>query len=423
MSYWVYDWMDAHGISTKEHAQLVLMNPVAVQDLRDRAAVVQSLAEVEAPNSILAGRGIDLSGHLDCYTFDCRRRQLDNLFRRVWHYFDFVVVEDNLTDPINEGWDDISPAKRNELITNEVELLLYLRSVRATDLILFRAKPDCCFQHLRQHAREHGLGGILDSESEWVHGLAEKAKIKHERIGANRIDYVFIHPEFEHYVWGEITLGKRINRVDAINNAIARDVMRRYLGHLNADIMAARYYELPLASSVRFHRQMIESSQTRSAESVSCELLLPVLNNIDVRTLIALRRDEQDSFNRFRCSLREAIEQSLKAATCSVGATEIAAKIRRELVDPELANIREKLKRAESQLRRTSGTAISLSFLVTACGVLAGVAAPTAVLAGSTVAANLVGNAARSFLEERRTIELSDMYFLWKAAPHAHAGQ
>ena len=47
----------------------------------------------ELSDAIVAGRKLDLSGTASCPIYDCLRRNVDATFRRIWHYFDQIVVE------------------------------------------------------------------------------------------------------------------------------------------------------------------------------------------------------------------------------------------------------------------------------------------------------------------------------------------
>ena len=91
MSYWLFQWFDDQYIKTIEDAERVLSYPIVVEDLQQQALSI--LEQKPAPQSsdgipILAGRGLDLSDHVDCIAAICSTCQLDHLFKHIWHYFD-----------------------------------------------------------------------------------------------------------------------------------------------------------------------------------------------------------------------------------------------------------------------------------------------------------------------------------------------
>jgi hypothetical protein len=61
---------------------------------------------------------------------------------------------------------------------------------------------------------------------------------------------------------------------------------------------------------------------------------------------------------------------------------------------------------------------VTLAGLATTCGLLLDLGPAVAGLAALTSGAG-VGNAAYKYLEEKQSIEMSDMYFLWKTLSHA----
>jgi hypothetical protein len=72
--FWLYEWLDNLGVGSYRQAEKVLRDPVALADLRERAALVSHRTDSLDANgspTIVAGRGIDLSGDLDCLAWDC----------------------------------------------------------------------------------------------------------------------------------------------------------------------------------------------------------------------------------------------------------------------------------------------------------------------------------------------------------------
>lgn len=94
--FWLYEWIDERGITSIKKAERLLKDSRQVALLQERAAAVPFTTEPLDPGAgeleLLGGRGVDLSGELDCFAWECRKAQVDKLLAHVWHYFDRVVV-------------------------------------------------------------------------------------------------------------------------------------------------------------------------------------------------------------------------------------------------------------------------------------------------------------------------------------------
>jgi hypothetical protein len=99
-SFWAYQWIDFHGVKTMEHARAALSDKVTLNYLHELAA-----SQVGCPRDdhveLVAGRGVDLSGQLDCTASACRQRQVDDLLRHAWYYFDRILVADSLCHEVS----------------------------------------------------------------------------------------------------------------------------------------------------------------------------------------------------------------------------------------------------------------------------------------------------------------------------------
>ena len=99
-SHWVFDWLDLHNIRDLEHAHKQLESWRAFDELKELASAAhrRDLPAVPEPaTALLAARGLDLSGELTYNNPSCRRAEVDQLFRSIWHYFDQIVVGDVIT--------------------------------------------------------------------------------------------------------------------------------------------------------------------------------------------------------------------------------------------------------------------------------------------------------------------------------------
>lgn len=415
---WLYDWIDTFEITDFRHAEELIKNSGLRRDLQKRAAdvpfTVESISLGDAP-TVVAGQAIDLSGQLDCFHWDCVKQQVDNLFSRVWHYFDRVVVVGPSAHQFSELLDqDVRPEVVERLITY-VRLLLYIRQIGAESLFVFREKRPPCELHFEDHMREVGLDPALMLASDLVEQLANKAEISAEPH-EDHLDYTFNHPEFEHTVWGGVK--KDAAKTDVqLRHAVTVSVLKKYLSSLASDIHSSRVLNSPLGSTIYLHGQLLKIIKAGLDEAdVAFELRLPVLQGVQPEVLLKVRQDEQSYFERFRQSLRLAIKERLDRSA-SGDATKIADEIRRDLLTPALNDIEFRLKTAKTTLTKKIGVSVTLGAVTTACGLLT--ANPFLVAAGATPAVGYTIAAGQKFIEEKRDISLSDMYFLWQAEQHS----
>ena len=417
--FWVYDWLDTHGVDSVSKAKKVLASRSIVDKIPDFAEGARSRKSSARDDfSIVAGRGLDLSGHLDCNSSACRLRQVDDLFRHAWHYFDHIVVADAMSHEISTHWDAPLAARKTWLLSH-IEVLLHLRRIGAEHLVIFREKPPPCELHWEKHATEVGLERILSGRDRLLDKMLRDARVEIKEGVNGSLDFVFVHPKFEHTVWGSIEFVELPDRSETtVRKAVATAVLRRYTAHLSSDVATSKKTDLPLGSTIWLHGNLLRQPTTRvSVDDVAFAINLPVLNGVPLKTLLKIRSDERDAFVRFRHGLRQAITERLKAAT-KTQADKLASEVRRDVIDPALENIRQRLASAERMLAKKTAVGVTLGGLMTICGLLSGIGAPLATAAGVGTLINIAGAAGVKDIEERRDVSLSDMYFLWKALQH-----
>jgi hypothetical protein len=418
--FWLYDWIDTLEVKELNHAESLLKDAGLRKDLRKRATEIPFTTEEIQPSdnpTIVAGQAIDLSGQLDCLHWDCLKKQIDNLFSHVWHYFDRIVVVgpsaheySRLLSP------DVEPQVIERLL-NHIRLLLYIREIGAEDLLIFRQKRPPCEMHFEDHLKEVGLDPELMLADDLVAQLASKSEIVAEPH-EDHFDYSFTHPEFEHTVWGAVDKSSARSDVE-LRHAVTTSVMKKYLSSLASDIRTAQVLDSPLGSTVSFHGQLLKTIKAGLKEAdVAFHLRLPVLENISPAILLKIRYDEKLHFEKFRQSLRLAIRQRLDNVS-SEKATEVAEEIRKDVINPALNDIELRLKAAKSAVTKKASLSVALGAFATTCGFLT--ANPFLIAAGATPAVGYTIAAGQKFIEEKRDIALSDMYFLWQAQGHSKA--
>ena len=419
-TYWLFNWLDAHGIHDLAEAKHALSLRSNLEDLRYVASqAVESLPhEMQSENVILAGRGLDLTSSLHCYKPVCRHKQVDELFRKAWHYFDQIVVDDAVAHKLLFHWDKL-PEKLDRLLT-DIEVLLYLRTIGADELVEFRLKPGVRRQGWRDRAKRAGLELAVSVADTLVPQIAREARIEFRPRSKGISSYSFNHPKFEIVVHGDIKVGGVSGKpTDTTRKAVAREVLGKYFPHLTVDISTAVALGVPLGCANWFHGEILSSvSRPLSPANVAFNLELPVLQGIPIETLLQVRRDEFEGFQRFRDSLRLAIKEGLKNSP-SVREAEISEQIRMDVIEPELRIIRDRLKAAEKALAKKSVVGIFMGGLVTTCGILAGLPVPISIAAGVGAVSSSETGAVAKYLDEKQQVALSDMYFLWNAVKHS----
>jgi hypothetical protein len=134
-----------------------------------------------------------------------------------------------------------------------------------------------------------------------------------------------------------------------------------------------------------------------------------VLSRVPVRDIVKIREDEHESFEKFRDAITKAIQVRIEAG--DVDPSIIARKIEEELIMPATNDIANRLKVARRALERKGGTSFAVGATITTIGLISGVP----LIAGAGIAA--IGSslpAAHKYLDDKGSIELSDMYFLWR---------
>jgi hypothetical protein len=417
--YWLYDWLDEFHIQTVDAAQLLLRNPVAVDELRLRASNARvPLAKTQfGGEQILAGRGIDLSGRLDCDHPDCRRRQIQTLFSHVWHYFDRIIVEDAVTHEVSAHWDD-GPEQVVKWVLSHISVLLMLRELGAEELVDFREKPLPCEVHFRKHALEAGLADVLDSLDALAASLEAESAFAISQEADGSVSVRIDNPIFEHTQWTTIRAAEVRNLPsERIHGLALSAVIKTFVAHLTADVSAAHRYQVPLGAVVGIHRRLLERCDMPRVADVAFSLRLPIFEGIPVRTLLAIREQEQEHFAKFQQALKKAITEKLKIAG-SEKADVLAGEIQRDLIQASIEQIRIRLAASQRALAKKTGLGIFLGGLATTCGLLCGTQAPIAISAGVATAIAVTGAAGSGHLDQAREIELSEMYFAWRAVQH-----
>ena len=158
---WFTEWIQSEGITSPTEVDLALRDGNVRTRLWDAATDVPYATRslpASTDTSVLAGAAMDLSGQLDCcLAWECRQRDIDRLFSKVWHYFDRVVIVGPSAYVIRSahesGNEDWAIAK----VKADAQLLFYLRDAGAESMMVFREKPPACVDHITDRAESVGI--------------------------------------------------------------------------------------------------------------------------------------------------------------------------------------------------------------------------------------------------------------------------
>jgi hypothetical protein len=418
--YWLASWLDENGIRSQRDARRFLKDPKHIEDFLATTSAIHPGAEAldgTDVTTIVAGTTIDLSGELGCYHHECLQKDVDRLFSRAWHYFDIIIVE-GLT-PIRahslfaNGYDDNSL----ERFLAFVENYFYVRNIGAEDMLIYRQKPHACAVHLRQPAEQYGATSLLEEREAWVDSFSLEAEVTGLEQHEDHWHYVVIHPAIEHIALGAIHLENGAKR-EPSKSEIYGAVFDRYAAVLVSDIGAARSLHAPLGAAARIHEKLLSeaSSDAPTVQDALFSLELPIISGLAAKDLIKIRQINWQYFDAFQLALRNAAREYVSNAADGTRPVDIASQIQSDIIEPELIRIRRELRASTDTLTGKSAVSLPLGSLATTIGLLDKI--PLVVGSAAAVAAAGIGSFLidyKKYLDDKRGVLTSDMYFLWKA--------
>ena len=419
--YWVYTWLDSRGIRTLDQLKAALASAAEIDDLKQAARLVvdnwRSSHPEPRPLSLIAGAGIDLSGRLDCNATKCRRAQVDRLFRRAWHYFETIVARDSIAEDLVVHSNCPADELRGRLPPN-FETVLMVRELGAESLVEFLPRVPACFEHWRDHAKEAGIEDVALREAKIVAQLLRESEFEVGPEG-DGIICTINNPDCSHTQW--VTLVQKEiegKSQDQIKRAAVQRVARKFLVHLTADVKAAHTYGGSFGSTIPLFQKLL-ANRGENVGKVAFEVELPALDGLSTAQLIEVRLEYQDTFARFRTRLRSFLEECLQNRLTSP--EDIQAKLKTDLIEGELAELRSNLKQAEAAFKRKSAYGLALGSMVAIIGVSTGVITPPVAygLAATVSAASLSPGVAK-YVDDMVRLKSDDMYFLLQAEAHQH---
>jgi len=417
--YWLNDWVNEYEIKSVDEIERLLRSPGSISRFVELAEAVPKYTHSVRPvNSlaVTAGAGIDLSGRMNCICSKCWLKQTQS-WTSILHYFDRIVVE-GLSPSFFLGNMEKFPPEQHysdfqREISRHVAILLHLKEMGIEKYLIFKDKPTTlCPNCANKVAGKSGLGSYRDEEllAQVATRLASEARINTEyRNGIWR--YWVYHRFFPDYAGGS-TVGAADQPPS--REEIAKRVVRKYAASSIMDVLHASNLRTPLVRAIETSWLTSRDNSDREVAHLNDVILnmnLPILTDISVYDLIKLREDESESFEAFRKGLREAIRTQISQGE-SDSPELVARSVVEEYVKPSLADIEHRLKINKQKLARKATASVAVGSVATSAGLM--LSFPLVVATGvAAVAASLTH--VYKYFDDAGSIELSDMYFLWKA--------
>jgi hypothetical protein len=419
--YWLFEWLDSHRISSDRDLRTALGTSATLSELRDVAEEWWT-SPPKTPSkgtNLLASSGLRLDDRLSCPRLDCRRNQVDVLFRHAWHYFDSILLPDGVGQLLLHRDESLPGETFLTQLFDLIAVAKYIRDIGASELVHYYART--------WPPVTENVSGLVSDKNEddffqayWdvVAKLGEQGEYFLEERGAETVRVSVRDPNlgYNHFISVEVPKPKE--RIEDLILECARQVALVHLWELGVDLQAHQQLGgSALGSTVWSHKRFMSSNAPTSAGDVAMRLTLPILIDIPVKELITVRDAEAESFQVFRTALTRAAQEMIRKGPVT-NPQEIADSIVREIINPELAKLTHRLNLAQQALTRKTTISIAMSGLAITCGVLLGAPSSVAGLAGAGIFASGLGAAVSKHVDEKQEIQLSDMYFLWKALAH-----
>ncbi len=410
---WLHDWIDEFD---------VVDTPTAIGALKTRSGWDRLLElaagharETEVANlgrrGIVAGRAMDLTGFLACGHPECLTKQVDELFARVWHYFDKIAVvgaDAHLVEElVAEGRSD----RVRQTIVGHVQVILHTRATGAERFLVFVEKPPACYVHWPDYRNREDLHIPDDVMSNLATDMLRTGSISLEK--SRNGDLLAYRGRG---IWSG-QHAEKISRLDdyrreghSLEEALIVSILQQHALGAASDLHAANQLGLPLGSGIELETKLLTAIRpTTTEEQIAFHLKLPVVDDLSISELLELRETEHDAFEAFRLSLRHAMRERL-SEDGNGDPARLAADIEEEVLEPAIIDLQQRLSTAQRNLNRKRIVHGGLLGLSTVCGLLGEAPAAAAfgmAAIGSGVPGELKG------IDSKGEIESSDMYFLW----------
>lgn len=411
---WVLAWMNDLGIRsfTSLHSHLGdFTSRTALIDRAEEASEESPVFPEVGDYSVLASRQADMSYDVSCAHWDCQGPALEQLLRSTCHYFDKVVVRGLSPQMIVEWIRDGAGVTAMAIMQSYAETLLHLKESGGLHLLEFAQKHYPCPYHWEMHLEEAGLSHIRSAAPEVIDELMNNGELVHFGRNADGAwSFEFRHPFFQVPLIARVPMEGDLDPTVDRERIAAEGAFQYLAAWLVSDVRTAQQARIPLAGVSNWLPAAVPNDDIGE---VALRLRIPVLEGAPIRELLAIREHEAASFRRFRDAVRLALKELTAQRDEGTGAAAIAQQVVADVIQPALHDIERKLEVAKKVLGRK--TAVSAG--VGSAMVLTGFVATMPLLVPAGIAAGLTSLAHyNSHVDNKRDVELSDMYFLWQVA-------
>lgn len=413
---WLFGWLDDNHLDSRAKVATAVRDKANWTHLIEqaRAEVNDFVATPGGDHAIVAGRSLDLTNFLACGHPECISKQVDDLFSRVWHYFDEIVVVGPDAHWFVDGL-EVPDARLREWAIGMSQVYFHIQALGVDKLLRFAPKPPACPRHWeelpgleRLHLSEH-------DRTELVRTLAAESKVVPLKRGAE-LYYDLQHRALLRGSNSHSTQKLRDCPMKGSPSAKAAwlSVQNHWLAAAS-DLFLSEQLKLPVAIGIEYEAKVLSKLRPLVSEAdIAFRLKLPSVDGLSAKELLSIRAQEGDAFEAFRLALKRAMKERL-ATNDTPDADAIARDIRMDVVEPSLNDIRRRLSVAEQVLNRKHKINVRVTGLATVCGLL-GVTPLAVGLTGCAVASAM--SSEFKAIEEEKEISLSDMYFLWQVEQH-----
>jgi hypothetical protein len=362
--------------------------------------------------NLVAGSGLGVSHGLSCRNAPCIIKKIDSLYRHAWHYFDYIYLPDAAGDLIRES--ECPTDRELDRLAELIESAMYLRGIGAENLTRYYSVTRIAKSNSKT-LPDRSLDSVwADLRREFL-SYPERFHIAPRGGTFYSVSYADDRLEFSPTIELDLKSIPKSERRGILHSFLADEMVKRHRKSFLASTRAAQELGGAIGSTIWSHEwALTKAGKETTDNTVFFRMDFPSLQNVAVSDLISLRLEHRDSFIACRMALRKAVQDL--SASPGLDRNNLAAEIVRDVVEPEVARLNNKLEAARRVLTKKSAVALAIASVSTWCGVQLGWG-PAASLGVGALAALGTGikDAAFKYSEEKRDLEISDMSFLWKA--------
>lgn len=419
---WLFSWFKEVGLRNTDDVDRALRDPkqrAALTGIIEAASNNLSTPDVSGESSVVAGQSIDLSGWgASCMSENCLRMVADSLFARAWHFFDNVVVVGPSARHLQLFSTRESSDRFDYVIRSYYGLYRYLAEAGALKYLKFSEKRRASLKEsTANYVTRNESARISKFRQEWIADMQERASFEYGYIRRSKGYYVAIEmPELEGRYGYFIEASRSADKRKVARNAL-KSAYEMFATSLLYDISYARMHGAPLGSVHAVHENLLTdqlSAPKPAGRDVAFNIPMPFIDGLPTKEILRIREQESASFEVFRSAIRKAIAERIKVAEDGERAFDIAIEIAEDVIGPALADIENRLNATLRSLVRGASVGLAVGGTVATVGLLT--AFP---VAGPIAGAALALPDIRNYLNARRDVETSEMYFLWKVSQKA----